>query len=298
MYTSPDEARSDLFLAGAVYVLGPLVVSLLLRVIPLTAVPVLGTVLIVVVPFVLTGLVPLLLIRYRKEPWSAYGLGAGPNATLGFGVLLAVPIVVASILAGAAVVLGTDATLSLPAVVPVLAVGPGTVVLLLARVADWLGLALLAVFTTVKARDAFRADHLTVRDGMWDVGRWFALGSLIATTLLVLALLLNAPPQALLADARLYLMPLGVGAAAMLAYRSLPGSTNTTRATLLAPAVLLALGPFLISFQAILFLEGLWQAALLGVIGLIIAVLQEARGSGLGAFGLALAIALLAGGLP
>ncbi len=69
MYTSTEDARSDLFLSGAVFLFGGIIVQAVLRIIPLDRIPGLGAVLAVVLPLVTTVLVPYLLIRYRKEPW-------------------------------------------------------------------------------------------------------------------------------------------------------------------------------------------------------------------------------------
>src|SRR5690606_6192744 len=58
MYTSPDEARSDLFLAGAVYVFGGIVIALLLDILPLQRIPGVDIGLALVLPIVTTALVP------------------------------------------------------------------------------------------------------------------------------------------------------------------------------------------------------------------------------------------------
>lgn len=179
MYTSPDEARSDLFLAGAVYLFGGLVIGLLLEIIPLQAIPGVDIALAFLVPIVTTALVPHLLVRYRRESWSAYGLGA-PDASFWAGAVAGLPLVAASV--AVALAFGGDATVGLP----VVAIGSGALLNLLLRLVSWLGLAVLAVYGTVKARDAFRPDYSTVRDASREIGRWVGI-VLGATTVLLSA---------------------------------------------------------------------------------------------------------------
>lgn len=276
MYTSPDEARSDLFLAGAVFLLGPIIVDLLLSIIPLRRLPGAGTVLDIALPLVFTVLVPYLLIRYRNESLRSYGLGSSPGA-LGLGVLLGAPVVVAAVVA---TVVEGDA---LGDALPVLFLADGAVVLTLARLASWLGLAGLAVYGTVKARDAFRGDPQTLRTTAVEIGRVVAGVSVVATVLLALALDISLG---------LLLLPLGVAGAVVLAVRSLRGPSSTTRPTLLTPVVLLALGPFALSFDAFRFVTGLWLAALLAGIGLAMGMLMTARRSAYGVVAFAVVLAL------
>lgn len=298
MYTSPDEARSDLFLAGAVYVLGDLVLELLFQVIPLTRIPVLGTVLVVVLPFVTTGLVPLLLMRYRKEPLAAYGLRLAPDRTFWLGALIGAPLAVASLVV--VIVPGLVGAELLPAnvLLPAVAVGPGALLRLVQRFAFWLGLALLGVFATVKARDAFRAQYTTVREGMARIGRVLAVAAAVLSALLILAELFDERLSvvALVALYRIGL-PVAVAVSVWLTYRFLRGPSSTTRAALLTPVVLFALHPFVFSFDSLTLVSSAWQAVLAAGVGLIVGALQESSRSGLGAFGLAIVIALFAGQL-
>jgi Na+/H+-translocating membrane pyrophosphatase len=62
---------------------------------------------------------------------------------------------------------------------------------------------------------------------------------------------------------------------------------------LLTPTVLLALGVFTLSFNALAFVQGAYNAALFGAVGMLIGICMEGRGSGTAALVLALAIALL-----
>lgn len=285
-YTSPDEARSDLFLSAAVYLFGPLVLGLVLRIIPLDRIPGVGVALQIALPLVTTVLVPYLLIRYRKESLKDYAPSGGRNAFT-VGLLLAVPIVVAALLAA---LLEQN---PLEAALPVLQIaqpGGDGALFIAVRLALWLGLAGLAAYATVKARDAFRTDPQTIRDGTLEIGR--VVGIIAVVTVL---LLLIATPADL---ANLVLVPLGVAAAVLLGLRQLRGPSATSRATLLTPVILLAIGPFLLSFNALRFVQGLYAAALLGGIGLLIGMLQETRHSAYGAIGLALALALASPLLP
>ncbi len=83
-----------------------------------------------------------------------------------------------------------------------------------------------------------------------------------------------------------------MAAAVYLSTQRLRGNTLTKRSTLLAPVVLFAIGPFALSLNALSFIAGLWQAALLAGVGLIVGALLEARGSPLGPLALGLTLAL------
>src|SRR5690606_28121006 len=89
MFTSTEDARSDLFLSGAVYVFGPTVIAILVNVFGLSNVPAALIVLSLVQPVVTTALVPFLLMRYRSESFGQYGYGAGLPPNFGVGLLLA-----------------------------------------------------------------------------------------------------------------------------------------------------------------------------------------------------------------
>lgn len=277
MYQSPVEARSDLFLTAAVYLFAPAVVSTLLDALGVGLGRMVGTVVGLVVHVTTTVVVPISLIRYRREDLAAYGLGAGPPAGMGLGLLIAAPIAVAALVAGLV------ETESRRAGVPLLG-GPDAMLTVLVRVVFWLGLAFLAVYVTVKARNAFGGHPQTVRQGVAEISRW--LGIVVA----VAALLLLAAGDI---DLALVILPLGVAGAVLLAVRSLRGPSVTARTTLLTPVVVLALGAFGLSFEARALIEGAWVGALVGAIGLIIGALQEQRRSAQPALALAVGLALL-----
>jgi len=293
VYTDPEEARSDLFLAGAVYLFGPLLLSFVAPL--LGRVPVVGLVFVVVSPLLTTVLVPVLMIRYRKEPWAAYGAISDSNGVR-LGLLAGLPIAAAAVLGVVvrAALGGPDAARSVVVGAAVLAPSSVTAVELFANISQWAGLIGLALYATVKARDAFRADLLSVRDGVVLLGRWLAIAAGASTVLLVVAVSFGV------AAVGLVVVPLGVAAGVYLLFRGLR-RTTTTRATLLAPVVLLALGPFqlfALLTDATGFLFGVWGAAILGAVGLIVAVLLETRRSAVGAVALLALLALLVPAQP
>lgn len=296
MYTSTEDARSDLFLSGAVYVIGPVVFQILLfDLLNLDVIPGMDIVLALLLPIATTALVPLLLMRYRNESLGQFGYGAGLPPNFGVGMLLALPIIAASVLAATVAVGDPLAGLGVSVL---LTGGLDGVLLLLIRVIRWLGIGFLAVYATVKARDAFRSDYRTVRDETVRLGRILAAVAAVAVSV---ALLFSLPGSGGLFAASgslalfaliLVLVPLGVAGSLALLLRMLRGPSATSAATMLTPVVLLALGPFRIAFDGTEFALGVWRAAVFAGIGLIIAGLQESRRSAVATLGLTLAIAL------
>lgn len=280
MYTDPEEARSDLLLAGAVYLFGPILLGLLGF---LTAVPVLGPVLVIAQPLLTTVVVPILMIRYRKERWADYGLAGARGPGIQLGLLLAAPMVVAVVVA-ALVQGGRPPEATLPALV-----FGGSWVDAAANLARWIGLTGLALYVTVKARDAFRSELYGVRTGILEVGRVLGIVGAIAALLLVVSTRLQLPLS-------LLLVPLGAAAAVALLYRSIRGPGSTTRMTLVAPTVLLALAPFnpfALFSNAQGFVASTYIAVYVGAIGLLVAGSLEGRRTGWAAVGLGVTLGLL-----
>ncbi|HWH33052.1 MAG TPA: hypothetical protein VNU01_10310 [Egibacteraceae bacterium] len=184
MYSSPDDARSDLFLAGAVFLFGPLVVQILLDIAPLPDFEPLFVLVDVAVPIAVTVLAPYLLIRYRKEPLGAYGFSGVQTQNLALGALLGLPLAIASVLA-LLVRFGPETAN------PLALTTVGGAPMIATRLAHAIGRCLLAVYVTVKARDAFRQDYLAVREGLRDIGRWVVIGSAGALLLLTLSAVLR-----------------------------------------------------------------------------------------------------------
>lgn len=279
MYTTAEEARSDLYMAGAVYVFGPLLLEL---VGPVFDIPVLGVLLAVVAPLLTTALVPYLLFRYRKERLIDYGLGADRAGGVRVGLLLALPIVVA-------VLLGPLTRGALPGgTLPAVALGQPSVVGLLANITSWAGLVVLAVYATVKGRDAFRNDLRSVSDGVTEIGR--IVGIVAAVAALLLGLSGQADPAVAV------LVPLGVAASLFWLLRRFVPTSTTTRAALLAPTVLLAwrpFNPFALLVSPPLFVVSAWSAAVLGGIGLLLAATLESRRTAWPAVAIGVLLALL-----
>lgn len=279
MYTSPEEARSDLFLAGAMYLFGPLLLGIVFDIVPVGRIPGVRDVVAVALPLVTTALVPYLLIRHRKEPWSGYGFNRVTAQALGLGAFIAIPMVIGSM------------------VVALLSGGTATMVFdplndglwgVLSRMTQIGGVVFLAVYVTVKARDAFRQDYVTVREGLQLIGRWVAGISLASLLLLGVAGGIDGSGAT---ELRLVLMLAGLVGSWALAVRGLRGPSVTSRQVMLTPTVLLALGPFALSLSGARFLSSVWQAGFAGGMGLLVAVLLESKRSAWTVAGFALTVA-------
>jgi hypothetical protein len=289
MYTSTEDARSDLFLSGAVYVIGPALIEILRELLRLDQIPGMTVALAILVPIATTVLVPVLLMRYRHESIGQYGYGAGLPPNFGIGMLLAAPIVVAGVV-GAVLAGDPLSGLGIGDVIRTQA-APDALLAFLVRLLSWLGLGFLAVYATVKARDAFRSDFRTVRDDTIWLGKILAAVAAVAVSI---AFLLMLPGQAAgLGVITLLLLPLGVAGSVALLLRTLRGPSATSRATMLTPVILLALGPFQLSFSGTALALSVWYAAMYAGVGLVIAALQESRRSALACLGLTLTIAVL-----
>lgn len=283
MFNSSDEDRSDLFLAGAVYILGPTVIGIILEQIPPQALAAVAPVLELVITLSTTVLVPGLLIRYRKERLRDFGFDDSWGL-LGVGLVLALPVAamygLVGLLRGAP--LGSA---------PLALVQTGSYVSLLLHLVAAVCVALLAVYATVKARTAFRGDPRYLPATVKDLGRIVAIAVGIATGLLLLTFVVRqADMRALL---EVVAAPLGLAAAGFLLYRGLRESLLTARTTLLTPMVILAIGSLVIFGPALDFVVGVWRAAMLATIGLLVGALLESRRSAFAPLGLVLGLALL-----
>ncbi|QBI18911.1 hypothetical protein ER308_04700 [Egibacter rhizosphaerae] len=279
MYTTPDEDRSDLLLACAVFVFGPLVLTLLLQVLPIQRLPFVTPVLRVAQPVALTMLVPFLLMRYRRESWATFRFGDRPGAGFGAGALTASPLVVVSLLGP--ITMGGSPFEWIP-LVPQVRPG-GWLVWVLERLLTWVGLAVLAVYVSTKAREAFHGQSRTLRDGIMEIGRILAI--IVAVTA-VLRVLVTGSIGSLL-------FPLGITVAAILVFRAASGPSAANRAALLAPTVVLAIGSLLISFRLAQFIDSVWSGAFIATAGLLMAVMTETRRSAWAPVGFAVTVALL-----
>ena len=285
MYTSPDDDRSDLYLAGAVYVLGPTVLNILLDTLPDSLIAPVARPLGLVVTVATTVLVPFLLIRYRKQRFSEFGFD-GSTPAFGWGLVTAVPV------AAAYVIAGTVATGTPLGVAPVnTTIIAGAYVDLVLHVISVLCVVLLAVYTTVKARTAFRADRGYLRATALELVRYVAIAAAAATGLLVLTILVQG--GSLAAAVEVLVVPLGVAGAVYLALRGIRNAQISSRPILLTPMVIMAIGSILIFGSALNFVSGIWRGAMLAGLGLVIGILMESRRSAWGPVGLGVGLALL-----
>ena len=185
MWESPDEARSDFFLAGAVYVIGPVIIGLLVDLLPASAVVFVDRWLSPVIAFATTGLVPLLLARYRKQGASYFGFGRGFGG-VAQGLLLAAPLVAATVLAALAQP-QRDLVTAVPATALLGRQGLDALLTTVTQVAFWGGLSWLLIFATSKARAAFRPFTGSLRGIAVQVGRIVAAVAALAFIALLLS---------------------------------------------------------------------------------------------------------------
>jgi hypothetical protein len=291
MYTSTEDAKSDLFLSGAVYVIGPAVIEILRETLRLDRVPGVPLLLAILAPIATTALVPILLMRYRNESFGQYGYGAGLPPNFGIGLLLASPIIIAGLL-GATLAGDPLAGIGIGEIIRTGA-APASLLGLLIRLLSWLGLGFLAAYATVKARDAFRSDFRTVRDETIGLGKVLAAVAAVAVSLALLLLPQQLGGSSGLSLMPLLLLPVGVAGSVVLLLRTLRGPSATSRAIMLTPVVLLAVGQIDFSFDIASLALSVWRAAMYAAVGLIIGALQESRRSALACLGLTLAIAVL-----
>lgn len=278
MYTSPDDARSDLFLSVGVYLFGPLLFDIVFQYIPLTRIAIVGPVVQLAVAAATTVLVPYLLMRYRDESFTEYGLSAGRVSSLGAGALAAAPLVVATL---AATALGGGSPLGR---LPLLGLDSSPL-LLAVRLVQWVGTALLAAYCTVKARDAFRSDPATIRALTIQIGRVIAIAMAVAAVLLLLGGTASFIP--------VLLLPLGALGCVAVALASVRGPSSATRAVLLTPTVVLALRAFNLTLDGRQFFLTLWLTGIVACLGLVIGIYQEWRNSAMAAVGVGLVVGLL-----
>jgi hypothetical protein len=285
MYTSPDEDRSDLFLAGAVYVLGPTVVGILIEALPQGLTAPIAVPLGLVVTIATTVLVPFLLIRYRKQRFSEFGFD-GSWGAFAAGFVASLPVAVAYVLAS--LISGAGPLSNSLAYV---AASAGLWLDLVLFLVGAVCVTLLAVYTTVKARTAFRSDARYLRPTALELSRYLVIAAVIATALLFLTFIMDG--EGLLRAMEFILAPLGVAGVVWLAVQNVRGSQLTSRPVLLTPMVILAIGSIVIFGGAFSFVVGIWRGAMLAGLGLAVGVFMEDRRSALGPLGLATGLALL-----
>ena len=263
MYMSTEDARSDFLLAAVVYVIGPGLVSTLLRNTgSLLDNEVARWLVAIAVPLLTISAMPLWLMRYRGEGWRS--LLNGTSDAIPLGVALAVPVVLGT-LAGD-LVAGTSVADSLTGQLqePVILVG---------RVLTWLSVGVLVIFLHHRAEYAFRPIS---EDGASLAQRAAiaALGTAVVATLLLL--IAGASPGNLLA-------PLGVGVAYLLATRVVPPGGMWERWQAWSPLIVLALGSvslFSVLGQQQVFLITARTAGMVCGLGLVAIMALQARKGG------------------
>lgn len=296
MWMNSEEARSDFVLAAAAALLGSLAVSLL-EVLPFYpgVGTLLGSLLYLVWIFVLTALVPILLVRYRDQDIRGYGLEGERSAWLP-GLLVALPVILVGYLRGlpnrgvvrAALGRFDRSLVGSPVVGEDAGAFAGVDVIL-----NILFVAVLAVsglvfygFLVTRARDGFKQTDLPIVEGL----RTFGIGAAGAGLLLGLLVVLAG-------STRFVAVALNVGGlvvAVLLADRLVAQNATTTRATLLAPAVV-ALIAQVLAFGGLFrgdILLGLFHGVLSAGLVIVFAALVETRRYAWGAVPIAIAAAI------
>ncbi|GGI08795.1 hypothetical protein [Egicoccus halophilus] len=272
MYLSRDDARSDVILAGATTLFGGLVIGLLTA-LPLYPGPgtVLGSFLDIAWIFVLTGLVPWLLARYRQDRIAAFGLD-GPRTGWRTGLALAVPAVVLGVLhqlvtAGADTRLlgrvGGAGFLTMDAVAAA-ALG------LLSFAVATAGALLLTCFLVVRGREAFRSPDVSLTELL----RTFGVGAAGVALLTGLLRAIGAAP--LLPSV---LQVAGLLALVLVADRLVPPRRTIPRAAVLTPVAVLGIA-HVFAFGGLFrgdLLSGLYAGSLAAGTATITAVLLASR---------------------
>lgn len=180
MWTDPDEARSDFVLAGATALFGPLIIQLFYSYTPLSPFGLFGTLLSIALLFVITGLVPILLARYRGDGLAAFGLQGGREG-IGPGVLIALPVVVLGVVVGWTA--GVSPLRAFAGIVPTYLSGPfggiDVILTVLAIAVQFAGMVLLYSFLSVKAREGFGRTEIGQLEALRTYGLAAAGGGLL-----------------------------------------------------------------------------------------------------------------------
>jgi hypothetical protein len=281
VYMSPDEARSDVILAAAAAVFGSILIGLIsgLPLYPRTGL--LGAAVAIFWIFALTGLVPLLLAKYRGDGVQAFGLD-GPRDQWRRGLVLALPVVALGVLNEFVATGGLGpsllgriggATGGTPSLAPLGLPGPVAMVLasveLLALV---LGGLLLTTFLAVRGREGFRPVDLSLTQAV----RTFGMGC--AGVALVTGGLRSLGPDVRIASVLLQVATLV--ALVLLADRLVPLGPTVPRGAVLAPLVVIAVAHVFTVGGGLLFgnpLIGLHNASLGAGTAVVIAAMVAAR---------------------
>lgn len=277
MYLSPDEARSDVILTGAAVVFGGVLLGLLLTAPGVPRSGVGADVIELLGFFALSGLVPLLLARYRDDVPGAFGLGRGRPVPVGPSLLLAAPVVALGVLRGL-LAPGTPLAAALGRLGAPLIGSPvvgasgvdliGLVLAILAVLVLTVGALLLVGFLIVRGRDAFREDERSSTELL----RTFGAGAV--ATALVLGGLRSLTAGGFVT---LLLNVVALAVVILVADRLVPAGTVVTRPAVLTPVALVVIAHVLAAggvFRGDLLL-GLTTGALAAGTVLVIAVVAE-----------------------
>lgn len=281
MWSDQDEARSDFVLAAAAALFGGYLVGPLSDFVPSGIV---HDIVVIAAVFATTGLVPILLARYRREGVAAFGLDA-PVRRVVTGLLLALPVIAVVVLqvvitsrALASALGGTNPD------VPVRSVG----VLDVVGIAVYaVGFALLFTFLTAKARDGFRPVEMKLLAAL----RTFGMGG--AALFLLCGALLAVAGRVSLGHA--VLLALALALTILVVDRLVDQRTTTARVAVLAPTLVslaITMRPLQLGELVALLYVSLVQA----IIVLVAAVLVQTRSAAWAGFGLLLAFSLVSYG--
>jgi hypothetical protein len=279
VYLSPEDSRSDVILAGATTLFGGFAVGVLARLPIYPRSGLLPLLLGVVWVFVLTGLVPLLLARYRGDGIAAFGLDA-PRAAWTAGIALAVPVVALGVLRQL-VVSGTPTGALLGRIggasfaSPVIGdggsgFGIATILQVAIFVVTTVGALLLVTFLTVRGREAFRSPDVSLTELI----RTFGMGA--AGVALILGLLRSIGSARLLP---VVLHVVTLAAVVLLADRLVPTGATTRRAAILTPVVFMVVS-HVFAYGGLFrgdLIAGLYTGALAAGTAAVVAVVVESR---------------------
>ncbi len=272
MYIGPDEARSDVILAAAAAVLGTFLIGLVTRLPLYPRTGILGALVAVFWVFALTGLVPLLLARYRGDGLRAFGLHA-PRDAWRRGLLLVVPVAAVGVLQ-ALLVAGDPMGAVLGRIGRALRspVAAAPVYSALELIALVVGGLMLTTFLAVRGREGFRPVDLSLTQ----VLRTFGMGC--AGVALVGGLLRSLGPEVRVGGVLLEVAALVV--LILLADRLVPLGPTVPRGAILAPLIVIAVAHLFALGGGLLFgnpLIGLHAGGLGAGTAVVIAVLVSAR---------------------
>jgi hypothetical protein len=275
---SPDDAKSDVILAGATVLFGGFARAIVAQLPLYPRSGVLAVVLDLAWIVALTSLVPWLLSRHRRDGLAAFGLD-GERSGMATGIALAVPVVVAQMLT--VFLLGGTLTQAIGGRLGGALAGGGalqsggiTILVLqgLRFVVVSLGAILLVSFLATRSREAFpRSPEMSLTQMV----RTFGLGA-AAVALLVGAI---GSIGSLASFLTVLLNVLALTAVLLLADRRVPGRAAVPRAAVIAPALIVLLVHIFATggFLGGGLINGLYPGALGAGIAIAVAALVQVR---------------------